>query len=511
MNSRGDILYTELDEKMIGQNYWNAADSTGKFYVREMIEKAEIDGYAIVEYRFLIEKDGTTEIKRSYVKYIEELDMFIAAGIYQVAIEEQLYSFLENKLKTLNANGSNYIIINDPDRILKLNFLDSNIQFATDFKGLTDQIVSHVNNEMAFTVEHSYFNEMNDEFYYIGSFKYIDNWNIFLGEIVHFNMTELSQNNLLNSVESFSRLTLIILTVLVTLVILVAIIVYDFISKQHEQNLKISLKLIESLYDLSIESVVVTNKQKQILYGNNQANTMFNRVFSSGNYELIDSLIKKLGNENLTVVDRNDVEIIVDIHTEQINLHNEEFYIYFFRDVSDEFKYNKKLEIVAHTDHLTFLPNRRQFDYDFNHIVKSISRTNQSFILVYLDLDHFKNVNDKFGHDIGDKVLVSFASLFHNNSRETDQLYRFGGEEFFMILQETELEVAKEVVKRFNRQLENYEWVQEDLKITFSAGLIVVNGNDLNKEFSYYFKKVDKLLYEAKERGRNLVLTESDL
>lgn len=159
-------------------------------------------------------------------------------------------------------------------------------------------------------------------------------------------------------------------------------------------------------------------------------------------------------------------------------------------------------------DPLTGLYNRRSFDENISQVLDSISHTSHpnrvqgdGACLAVFDIDHFKKVNDVFGHTIGDEVLILFARIMERIFRHGDKLYRFGGEEFLAILVEVDQEKALLALERFRQTLESYEFPQVG-RVTVSIGSIMVNQDDYP---SVLIEKADQALYYSKEHGRNQV------
>lgn len=165
-------------------------------------------------------------------------------------------------------------------------------------------------------------------------------------------------------------------------------------------------------------------------------------------------------------------------------------------------------------DALTELLNRKTFDGAFlkatanQHksleLDKSDRRhqnTSGSYWLAMLDIDHFKNVNDNFGHLIGDEVLLLLARLMRETFRFDDQLYRFGGEEFVVLLHYTQVSQAEVVFERLRRDTEQHNFPQVG-RITISVGFTEIRHGDSP---GGAFERADKAVYYAKEHGRNQV------
>ena len=161
-------------------------------------------------------------------------------------------------------------------------------------------------------------------------------------------------------------------------------------------------------------------------------------------------------------------------------------------------------------DSLTALGNRRSFD---SHLAKEVAEARTQgteLCLVMGDLDHFKKINDNFGHPFGDRVLKHFAQLLLKTIRESDIAVRFGGEEFAVILPQTSLEIATRLTDQIRSRLEAQEWMNAQSgqlfsKITASFGIVRLNDKD---DCETLVKRADMMLYEAKRAGRNRIIIE---
>ena len=161
------------------------------------------------------------------------------------------------------------------------------------------------------------------------------------------------------------------------------------------------------------------------------------------------------------------------------------------------------LDNLANTDPLTELPNRRYFFLRAAHEFYRIKRQAGDFALFLLDIDFFKSFNDKYGHDAGDMVLSTFADLLKRQSRESDILCRYGGEEFIVLLPQTSLQEALIVAQRIIDKCRNMniKYNNKTLSITVSIGITRSMQNDSHIED--IIKRADNALYEAKDDGRD--------
>jgi diguanylate cyclase (GGDEF)-like protein len=165
----------------------------------------------------------------------------------------------------------------------------------------------------------------------------------------------------------------------------------------------------------------------------------------------------------------------------------------------------EKLQKLAITDGLTRLYNSRSFYSQLELEVDRFNRYQHPLTLLLLDIDHFKDYNDKYGHLEGDKVLVRFSQIIRTCLRTNDSAYRYGGEEFTVILPETAGEEARTVAQRIRAALEAEPFSPEDgeeVTVTISIGLTEYHAKE---ELSTFIQRADQAMYRSKRSGRNKV------
>ncbi len=161
----------------------------------------------------------------------------------------------------------------------------------------------------------------------------------------------------------------------------------------------------------------------------------------------------------------------------------------------------KELEKLSETDPLTSVYNRRKFNDILNSEVERSKRYSTGLSIIMCDIDHFKKINDQFGHDVGDNALKVFTSTINNNIREVDMFARWGGEEFMILMPNTSAEIAQAVAEKLRKIIEETE-VKKVNTFTASFGVADLNEEDTTESL---LKRVDEALYKAKESGRNKV------
>ena len=208
-------------------------------------------------------------------------------------------------------------------------------------------------------------------------------------------------------------------------------------------------------------------------------------------FEIPDGLLDEIQQniesiiQNFDVPEENKLEVI-----KQIN------YIY------------TRTKYLSITDELTGLANRRHFESCLEKEFLRAKRYNNKLKLVMLDADFFKKINDTYGHQCGDYILKQISNAALQTFRQTDMIFRYGGEEFAVILTETDIEQARIPLERFRKTVEtlNAIYNNQEIQVTVSIGACQLNDTIKTKE--EFLSKTDSALYKAKNSGRNITIFE---
>lgn len=178
-------------------------------------------------------------------------------------------------------------------------------------------------------------------------------------------------------------------------------------------------------------------------------------------------------------------------------------YIFAWRTASQR----QRLEALASQDPLTQTGNRRLMEMELERVIGMHRRTPDAYGLAIFDLDHFKLVNDVYGHEAGDQVLISFADILRRRTRKSDRLFRMGGEEFVLLMANTTVEQMRHVLEHLHRDL------QKELDGPGGPVTVSVGGAGLYAQESWqdWLARADAAMYAAKHRGRNQVVIAEDL
>lgn len=165
---------------------------------------------------------------------------------------------------------------------------------------------------------------------------------------------------------------------------------------------------------------------------------------------------------------------------------------------------NQELHLLALEDALTELPNRRAMEMDLRHSDVVSQRRNKGYSLALIDLDNFKNYNDQYGHQAGDAALQHMAQVMKDNIRGSDKAYRYGGEEFLLLMPDTDLDGAYLASERLRKAVQDSAHEQTNGPpgcVTVSIGY----ADNAGRQWFEVVRDADKALYQAKSSGRNVV------
>jgi polar amino acid transport system substrate-binding protein len=178
------------------------------------------------------------------------------------------------------------------------------------------------------------------------------------------------------------------------------------------------------------------------------------------------------------------------------------FYHYFMvnRHNRELQQVNRQLEELSHRDHLTGIPNRYYLQLRFDAELKRFQRYRQVFSVLIMDIDHFKRINDSYGHVIGDETLKRIARLLADNIRDSDVVGRWGGEEFMILCPETDTKGGRALAEHLRQSISQTDFSLDRMEITVSFGVTDYRDDELLEET---IKRADQALYQAKHEGRN--------
>lgn len=238
-----------------------------------------------------------------------------------------------------------------------------------------------------------------------------------------------------------------------------------------------------------------TRVLKSGLQGSDFYKKMWHQLFTKGEFSDIFISSKKNGT---LFYDKKEIKTIYDKQGNPL------YYVSISQDISSEVEKQKNLELQVYKDSLTGLFNRKKYDISIEKKIKNYENT-QPFCLVEIDIDHFKSINDNYGHDIGDYILQEFSKILVNNTRGEDEIFRWGGEEFVVLINKNKNDTFV-FCEKLRNKIANKNL--QSIKITASFG---ITQYEKNLDQNTIFKQADKALYKAKQSGRNKTIIYYDL
>ena len=261
----------------------------------------------------------------------------------------------------------------------------------------------------------------------------------------------------------------------------------------------------EELTGFSKEEVI--GKSPRILQGPNTSIEAKERIrLALENQEAVRTTIfnySKQGNEYWS-----DISIIPLMDENGVVTH----FAAIERDVTEQKMTNDRLETLSKIDGLTRLLNHRAFHAEGTLEIQRIRRTSKKtngFSIIELDIDHFKKINDTYGHDVGDSVLRQLRKLISDAVRQIDSAGRVGGEGFCIILPSTTLHEAQIIAEFLRKTIAGHYFLPKSSRLKVTASLGVAAQSNEQEDYTTTLKNADRALYKAKREGRNRTFAES--
>ncbi|AAZ24563.1 sensor domain-containing diguanylate cyclase [Colwellia psychrerythraea] len=298
-----------------------------------------------------------------------------------------------------------------------------------------------------------------------------------------------------------------------------------------EKQLNLSMKRFEAVVNNAYDGIITIDEQQNVKLFNEAAQSMF----GYSEQEIMGQPLTKLLPEKYQAkhhgyvegfkrsqVDsrpmqtraavqglrKDGSEFAIEVTISKIRIADNVEFTAVIRDISEKNQLLEELILSSRRDPLTELYNRRYFTELLHSEITRSRRFKRGFSLLMLDIDHFKSINDRYGHACGDAALIAFSKAVTNSIREVDTICRWGGEEFLVLLPEIPKVTAMVVAEKIRKNIENLETIYEGdlIKVTVSIGLEYFSGDAI--EMSSMINKVDQILYRAKDTGRNKISTE---
>ncbi|MEZ4694307.1 MAG: GGDEF domain-containing protein [Aliarcobacter sp.] len=276
-----------------------------------------------------------------------------------------------------------------------------------------------------------------------------------------------------------------------------ALLILSSIVYENEKNSNLDIK-ISGKIPKEISAKIAIRKDEPILLD------ILNKSINSLKEEDKD----RITNKWITIIRENqfNVELFIEVITVIVIIFISIIALLIYRSNIKLSALNKELKKLSQTDKLTSLYNRAKLDSILENEMKIIKRYKDFTSLAIIDIDHFKDINDTHGHNVGDIILKELATILKENIRETDYVGRWGGEEFLVILPRTNERNAVITAENLRKTIENHKF-HNNIKVTASFGVCECKINNPTK----CLIRADKALYNAKNSNRNCVRTYSEM
>jgi len=291
----------------------------------------------------------------------------------------------------------------------------------------------------------------------------------------------------------------------------------------NEIELKRQYEITEEISQLQDDLLIVTDSNKVPIYANKIFLDFFNiaslDIFNKTYDDIASIFVKEEGffypedkkkcmeellnlssDKRVVSILNKDSEtnfFIISIKQIPITSHT----IITFTEITEIAREKNKYKYKAYTDELTGLYNRAYYNIEIKKEIARCQREQQPLSYILFDIDHFKQINDDYGHQIGDTVLVELAKIINTNTRVTDTFVRWGGEEFVQILPNTMIENAVNVAEYLRELIQSCIFIN-DIRLTCSFGVAEFSKDDNQNNL---IQKADDALYRAKKNGRNRI------
>ncbi|SQD78231.1 sensor domain-containing diguanylate cyclase [Moritella yayanosii] len=287
----------------------------------------------------------------------------------------------------------------------------------------------------------------------------------------------------------------------------------------HEQK-----QLLDTVLNNIPACVYIKDEERRFLYANSKVSALFERPITEIIGQLETSILPKdiaahFHESDAKVFKTKSIqrieETVIDnvgntVHylsvKVPITINNKCAVIGFSTDVTELYELKEQFRQQANTDYLTNLYNRRYFIEQAEREFTRSQRHALPLTIISIDIDHFKHINDNYGHPFGDKILIDISEQLLQGTRQEDVVARIGGDEFAIMLPNTTRSQGTSLAERIQKQLQAHDFsaTTDDLKVAVSIGITVLSGTDTC--FDELLLRVDKALYQAKNKGRNQVV-----
>jgi len=511
LTPEGVFIRSPLDSLPMGIDCNDMEELTDRSLLNDFLSCVGLEEGVFCTYDLSVKEDERPKRMTFYSRYFPCCDVIVVVGRCGEDINNRLKSETYNSIQNYYEQEELYMFIFDFDANILVHsdtqLIGENFYEINNSEGIFahEAIMELLNEADEGFVEYR-FNKKNSSVISkkVAYVKKIADWDVYTG--MGFYIDDIDAEVRRQS-EIFLRGQLIEMLLLLMIFLITTLILIFMIRKRlklQKQQIKEDEVVFTELFQTSNEGLVIVNLKGIVLYSNEKAKNLFrdkcNESFTSDGH-----LNGKKISEEIMELPLNEVEKrYVNYQCREFNYLNQNVFIYYLSDITEDYLSMTDLKAQALKDPLTGLSNRRKFNEDVAKYMNDI-HSGKFLCIALLDIDHFKKVNDSFGHEKGDDILKLFADCFTNGLRPQDRLYRYGGEEFILVLRDVEVVKAINIINRIKIEFGERSSEITGYSVTFSAGLVKPFDVSRYSSVSELIQKCDELLYLAKSNGRNRI------
>jgi len=518
-DSKTNHIVGHVIEKLIGVDFTDFKDLKGNATIATFKESLKTKYFTFDKLYFYKPNDTITQYPKLVSTFeFKELDLIIGTGEYLNNVTNNLKKEYLKKIQTMQDTQKINIYIRKDEKVF-VNIVNNEIA--------SNSIVNNLSEVITTKEKYYQYNDNGREkksyFYYSGEWGWIIESGFYIDDTI--NLLSKIKNEIDIKKEISKRDTEIFIFMILLITVIISILFLNNLKNtinQYTIKLKEYINLIDKnvitsstdingkIIKVSEAFCKITGYDKDELLGKNH-NIVRHEDTKNELYRDLWNTIKSKRTWKGEIKNKKKdgtfywVEAIINPNLDKNN--NIIGYTSIRQDITDK----KRVEELSITDGLTTLYNRRHFDEFFPRTLNTARREKEYFSFILMDIDHFKQYNDTYGHQKGDEVLINVSlCLKKSMKRASDMIFRLGGEEFGVLFKSNDKEKALCHANTLRKEIEKLEIIHEKNSasnyVTMSIGLICDSAENL-PSFDKVYHQADDLLYQAKESGRNKVVS----
>jgi len=505
----GTIVFDQSGSFEIGDSVLGVQDSAGRTYIEDLITIITEDDLLHGSYTsYFNEADAQDQLSyhgfqlegTDYIVYIQgSISEYLDMRLLEYSnLLQSYYSQKERSIAVFSLDGQMYVHTNEA--LVGTNVLESNDPVLAEAAQVIIDFTEEQDNGF---IEVEFYDDFIDGDTNIKT-SYI-NVHEDLNLVVAYSNDRSSYDNLLVQFQN-ENIKSVLTTLIPLYIAIVFIIVY--VTRLILLNNKLSVDVLneeEQLYqvfsDITEDIILITDKKGDIIFTNKLGHRTIFPTDEFTTLNLDDILVDEEAFKVLIGIEKNHY---IKYTLSQVVYDGVECDLYILKDVTEKVTNERKLEAMTLADDLTGLGNRRLLLRDYKDYVLPYIKDGNLAYLAMIDLDNFKEANDRYGHTFGDEVLISISVIFKSFASNDVRIYRVGGDEFALLALNMSMNDCMKLIRKIKNKVSTFNYGKK-VRIGFSAGLTEVNISDSKRRLSDYYERADELLYKAKDEGKDRI------